>query len=116
MNKIIGVTELQRNFRSVFDEVVKDHTPFVLTRGSRPEAAIIPYDQYLEYLQGREQQIHARFNAMLKRMERANAKYSDEEVEQDVEEASQIVKARRQAREERPGYKANTTRSSKRKK
>ncbi len=116
MNKIIGVTELQRNFRSVFDEVVKNHTPYVLTRGSRPEAAIIPYDQYLEYLQAHEQDIHARFNAMLKRMEQVNAKYSDEEVEQDVEAASRIVKARRRAREERPAYKANTTRPTKRKK
>ncbi len=116
MNKIIGVTELQRNFRSVFDEVVKNHTPYVLTRGSRPEAAIIPYDQYLEYLQAHEQEIHARFNAMLKRMEQINAQYTDQEVEQDVEEASRAVKARRRAQEERPPYKAKAIRSRKRKK
>ncbi|MGB8647106.1 MAG: type II toxin-antitoxin system Phd/YefM family antitoxin [Anaerolineae bacterium] len=116
MNKIIGVTELQRNFRTVFDEVVKNHTPYVLTRGSRPEAVIIPYDQYLEYLESHEQEIHARFNAMLKRMAEVNAKYSDEEVERDIEEASRLVKARRRAQEERPAYKPNTTRSLKRKK
>ena len=42
MQKIIGVTELQRNFRAVFDEVARGHIPYILTRGSRPEAAIIP--------------------------------------------------------------------------
>ena len=34
MNKIIGVTELQRNFRAVFDEVVKRRTPYILTRAA----------------------------------------------------------------------------------
>ncbi len=116
MNKIIGVTELQRNFRAVFDEVVNNHTPYVLTRGSRPEAAIIPYDQYLEYIQAHEQDIHTRFDAMLKRMAEVNAKHTDEEVERDVEEASRIVRARRRAQEGRAVYKSNTARSQKPKK
>ncbi|MBK9093343.1 MAG: type II toxin-antitoxin system Phd/YefM family antitoxin [Anaerolineae bacterium] len=41
MHQIIGVTDLQRRFRTILDEVVKNHVPYVLTRGSRPEAAII---------------------------------------------------------------------------
>ena len=32
MPKVIGVTELQRRFRSVFNEVAHDNTPYVLTR------------------------------------------------------------------------------------
>ena len=47
MQKIIGVTELQRRFRSVFDEVAHKHTPYILTRGSRPEAVLIPYEEFL---------------------------------------------------------------------
>ncbi len=43
MDKIIGVTELQRKFRSVFDEVVHKHVPYIITRGNRPEAVLIPY-------------------------------------------------------------------------
>ena len=39
MQKIVGVTELQRRFRAIFDEVA-DKTPYILTRGSRPEAAL----------------------------------------------------------------------------
>ena len=46
MQKIIGVTELQRRFRSIFDEVVHKKTPIVLTRGSRPEAVLISYEDF----------------------------------------------------------------------
>ncbi len=35
MHRIIGVTDLQRRFRTVLDEVVADRVPYVLTRGSR---------------------------------------------------------------------------------
>jgi len=36
MQQIIGVTELQRKFRSFFDEVVRKRTPLTLRRGLRP--------------------------------------------------------------------------------
>ena len=49
MQKVIGVTELQRNFRFVFDEVTKGNTPYVLTRSSRPEATLIPYEDFLRF-------------------------------------------------------------------
>lgn len=116
MNKIIGVTELQRKFRAVFDEVVHDRTPYILTRGSRPEAAIIPYEDYLKYFKAYEDDVHRRFDAMLKRMEEVNARYTDEEVERDVEEASRIVRARRRAREQQAAYKYNAGQSQKTKK
>lgn len=54
MQKIIGVTDLQRRFRTIFDEVSKLHVPYVLTRGSRPEAALIPYDSYVRFQQMQE--------------------------------------------------------------
>ncbi len=114
MNKIIGVTELQRRFRTVFDEVVHNHTPYILTRGSRPEAAIIPYDQYLEYIKAHEEDVHSRFDAMLRRMEQLNAKFTDEEVERDVEEVSRVLKAERRAREEGKVYKGSTNSGRKR--
>lgn len=107
MNKIIGVTELQRRFRAVLDEVVHDHTPYVLTRGSRPEAAIIPYDQYLKYIKTYEEDVHSRFDAMLKRMEQLNAKFTDEEVERDVEEVSRTLRAERRVREEGRVYESS---------
>jgi hypothetical protein len=42
MHRIIGVTELQRRFMSVFDQVGRENVPYVLTRGSKPGAAFIP--------------------------------------------------------------------------
>ena len=42
MQKIIGVTELQRKFRPFFEGVVRKRTPLILTRGSRPKQCLSP--------------------------------------------------------------------------
>ena len=87
MQKIIGVTELQRRFRSVFDEVAKENTPYVLTRGSRPEAALIPYEHYLRFQALQEDEILRRFDALTTRLAEQNAPYGDDEVAADIEAA-----------------------------
>jgi prevent-host-death family protein len=84
MERIIGVTELQRRFRSVFDRVAKDNVPYILTRGSRPEAALIPYEEYLRFQALQEQQVLARFDHLMARMAEQNASISEEEVSADV--------------------------------
>ncbi len=84
MHRIIGVTELQRRIRSVFDKVVKQHFPYVLTRGSRPEAALIPYEEFLRFQELREQDVLARFDRLMARMAEQNAAVSEEEVATDV--------------------------------
>ena len=62
MYRIIGVTELQRRFRSVFDRVARENVPYVLTRGSRPEAALIPYEEFLRFQALNEQDLLSRFD------------------------------------------------------
>ena len=89
MLKIIGVTELQRRFRPLFEEVVRKRTPIVLTRGSRPEAALIPYEDYLRFQQMQESEVLARFDQVWARLADVNAAYSDEEIESDIETARQ---------------------------
>jgi PHD/YefM family antitoxin component YafN of YafNO toxin-antitoxin module len=42
MHKIIGVTELQRRFRPVFDQVTRENVPYVLMRGNKPGTTLIP--------------------------------------------------------------------------
>ena len=84
MQRIIGVTELQRRFRSVFDEVAREHVPYVLTRGSRPEAALIPYEEFLRYQELHEQDLFARFDQLMARMAEQNAGASEDQVEADV--------------------------------
>jgi prevent-host-death family protein len=95
MNKIIGVTELQRRFRSVFDEVVGRHIPYVLTRGSRPEAVLVPYEQYLRFAQADEAGVLKRFDNLVSRMAMVNAKYADSEVGADLELATKQIRAKK---------------------
>ncbi len=95
MYRIIGVTELQRNFRRVLDEVVHKRAAYILTRGSRPEAVLVPYAQYLKYEQADAAGVLKRFDEVLKQMESANARFSDAEVETDLKDASRAVRRHR---------------------
>ncbi len=89
MQKIIGVTELQRRFRPFFEEVVRKRIPLVLTRGSRPEAVLIPYEDYLRYQELQESEVLARFDRVWNRIAEANAVYGDDEITADIEAARQ---------------------------
>jgi PHD/YefM family antitoxin component YafN of YafNO toxin-antitoxin module len=84
MHKIVGVTEFQRGFRAVFDEVTRKRVPYVLARGSRPEAALIPYEDFLRFQALREKDVLARFDRLQARMAARNAAYSEQEVAADV--------------------------------
>jgi prevent-host-death family protein len=95
MNKIIGVTDLQRQFRRTFDEVAEEHVPYVLTRGSRPEAVLIPYEQYLRFLRADEEGILKRFDDILARMSAANDRFSEKEIAKDVAGAVRDVRKRK---------------------
>ena len=84
MHRIIGVTELQRRFRAVFDQVAKENIPYVLTRGSRPEAALISYEEFLRFQELREQDVMDRFDRLVARMAEQNVGIGEEEVAADV--------------------------------
>jgi prevent-host-death family protein len=84
MEKVIGVTEMQQRFQAVFDEVVRERIPYVLTHDSRPEAVLIPYKEFLHFQELQEQEILEQFDNLLTRMANQNAAYSDEEVAADV--------------------------------
>jgi len=87
MSKVIGVTDLQRKFRPIFDEVAYKGRSYILTRGSRPEAAMIPYAAFLRFQQLQEKQVLDRFDRLLTRMSQLNAVYSDAETEDDLRAA-----------------------------
>lgn len=94
MQKIIGVTEMQRNFRAVFDEVTSQDTPYVLTRGSRPEAALIPYQTFLRFMEWEEQEVIKRFDRLAARIAAQNEAFPTDEVAADVADAIQQARAR----------------------
>jgi len=87
MQEIVGVTELQRRFRSFFDQVVQKNTPLILTRGSRPEAVMIPYQDYLRFQQIQESEVLARFDRVWEKLGELNAEYNDDEIAADIRTA-----------------------------
>lgn len=92
MDRIIGVTELQRRFKSVFDDVINNQTPYILTRGSRPEAVLIPYEEYVRYQAITEENVNERFEDVLKKIRKATAGRSEEEIQADIEAAIREVR------------------------
>jgi len=89
MQQIIGVTELQRKFRSFFEDVVSKHTPLVLTRGSRPEAVLIPYEDYLRFQQMQESEVLTSFDKVWNHLAEVNAAVGDDELAADIKVARQ---------------------------
>jgi len=89
MQKIIGVTELQLKFRSFFESVVRKRTPLILTRGSRPEAVLISYEDYLRYQQMEESEVLARFDKVWDRLAEVNASFSEDELAANIKSARQ---------------------------
>lgn len=85
--KIIGVTDLQRRFKAVIDEVREDRVPYVLTRGSRPEAVILPYEEYVRLEQLDEKEVVYRFDRLLEKMRSRNEAAGEGEVAADVRRA-----------------------------
>jgi len=84
LQKIVGVTELQRRFRPFFEDVVRKHIPLVLTRGSRPEAVLIPYDDYLRFQQMQESEVLARFDQVWARLAQVNVAVTEDELKADI--------------------------------
>ena len=87
MQRIIGVTELQRRFRSVFDQVSEENVAYVLTRGSRPEAALISYEEFLRFHALQDHDVMARFDQLVARMAEQNAAVDEREVDADIDAA-----------------------------
>jgi prevent-host-death family protein len=83
VQRIIGVTELQRRFRAVFDEVAHKRVPYVLTRGSHPEVVMIPYEDFIRWQELQEKEVLARYDRLVTRMAEKSAAYSEEEVAAD---------------------------------
>ena len=67
MGKVIGVTEARAKLKSIIDEVKEEGESFILARGSKPEAVIIPYEKYLIDEKRSQQQWNERFDAAIKK-------------------------------------------------
>jgi len=48
MEEIIGITFARNNIKEIFDSFSNGSETYIITRGSKPEAAIMPYKKYIE--------------------------------------------------------------------
>jgi prevent-host-death family protein len=92
--KIIGVTDLQRGFRKVIDEVAEQRVPYVLTRGSRPEAVLVPYDEYQRLQALQEKDVVYELDRLLERTAARTAEVDEDEVAADATRARREVRDR----------------------
>lgn len=95
MTKAIERSELPRRIDSVVDDVVREHVPYIVSHHGDPEAAVIPYADFLRWQQFAEQDVLDRFRHLLQRMDALNAGYSDEEIAEDVAAAIAEVRETR---------------------
>ena len=94
VTRIIGVTDLQRRFRAIFDEVREERVPYVLTRGSRPEAVLLPYEEYERLERLDEREVVYRFDRLLDRTRRRSEDTGQEDVLADVRRARDETRRR----------------------
>ena len=61
-------------------DVNRKKVPYVLTRGSRPEAVLISYEEYCRFAEREEQELLENVDRFLDRLEVGSEHYDDEEV------------------------------------
>jgi prevent-host-death family protein len=66
MAKVVGVTEARASFKAILD-AVKEGEACILARGSRPEAVLIPYEDFVRLEEAKRRDWDRRFNAAVKR-------------------------------------------------
>src|SRR5260221_10800018 len=86
-NELAG-RQLQRNFRNVLDDVVDQKASYILMRGSRPEAVLISYQQYRQFVAGNSNDVLTRIERLLAKKAREKGQFSDEQIEEDLTEAT----------------------------
>lgn len=98
MDRIVGVTDLVRSFSKFLDLVVGGRgETLILTRDSRPEAALISYAELQRLRAAAERQWPEQYMVMLTELARANRQHSLSEVQADVEAVvSEVRRKRRQ--------------------
>jgi len=84
MQKTVAVAELGERFRAVFDEVTEDHLPYVVTRGQKPEAVLVPYAEFQRLLKNSDDAVLRRFDEVRSRIRERTASFSDQEIADDV--------------------------------
>jgi prevent-host-death family protein len=84
MPKTVAAAELGERFRAVFDEVTEDHLPYVVTRGQKPEAVLVPYAEFQRLLKNSDDAVLRRFDEVRARIRERTASFSEQDIAADV--------------------------------
>jgi len=84
MQKTVALAELGERFRAVFDEVTEDHLPYVVTRGQKPEAVLVPYAEFQRLLKNSDDAVLRRFDEVRARIRERTASFSEQDIADDV--------------------------------
>lgn len=84
MQKTIAVAELGERFRAVLADVTANHVPCVVTSDQRPEAGLVPYEQFQRLLRQSDDEIVRRFDEVRARIRERTAGFTEEEIAADV--------------------------------
>lgn len=71
MLNVISITQARQNLSRLIDEVVRTQQPKILIRESKPQAVVLPYEQYLKD----ERNWKEEFNALLKKGQKSFRSY-----------------------------------------
>jgi prevent-host-death family protein len=93
MQKQIDVIELGQRAAAVIAEVARQQEPVIVARDGEPAVVLLSYVEFLRLRPVSDEDVHARFDRLLTKMDRLNAGVSEEEVARDVAEA--IAEVRR---------------------
>jgi len=84
MQKTVALAELGERFRAVFDEVTENHLPYVVTRGQKPEAVLVPYAEFQRLLKNSDDAVLRRFDEVRARIRERTASFSEQDIADDV--------------------------------
>jgi len=84
---IVSSTDLQRNIKSVLEQLEKSSEPLIVVRDSKPKAVMILYSEY-KRLSGMEKEIlKLQMEQLWEKMRLKNKNVPDKELDRDIEEA-----------------------------
>lgn len=92
---IISSTDVQRNFTQVLGKLRSSSEPLVIVRDSVPEAVMVQYAQYQQFVELKKQLLKKKMEEIWEDMRKKNADVSDEELNADIERAKRYAKRRR---------------------
>lgn len=80
----VTTTDIQRNFSKLLDSLIE---PVVVVRDSKPEAVVIPYEDYKEFVNQRRKTLSDKVRKVLAAVHKHTAEVPESELEQDIKEA-----------------------------